>query len=664
MRTSPQLAIALLLASVGAQAQTCKDNILATAPDSRYRNNGDETVTDLSTGLIWKQCAEGLSGADCLTGNPSTFTWQQALQHAEAQVFAGSSLWRLPNKNELASLVERRCFDPAINGRFFPNTPSDGFWSSSPDIEGSFNGYGPVSAWYVEFLDGRMYQNFKSIPFSVRLVRGGQSVPLDDHGNGRGTATPIAVDSRTAGRIDYPGDNDYFRLQVGIPGVLTLYTTGTTDTYGYLLNAQGKELAHNDDASATNANFRIARSMTPGTYYVRIRHFSTGGTGAYSLVSDFRAATGKPQRAVLLLHGMNSDPGTWNELVDQRWSARCAEIYDGVAMPKVWAQDDLGAICYRLRFGRYDATGSTGLEDLRCNNGSNPVGCKGDFTALFDPVGNDLGVEVFLAVRAILARLGSDTQVVLLGHSRGGLAARAFLQRPMSSPERKAVVGLVATGTPHRGSPLGRIYTYLATYCLDGKGQRINSSNRAGQVKAIWSACEDDWEAVDDLNFNFIMDAKLYLGKPTIKFLAPDSSQIQALNAKNALANLPAGLSVVQWRYAGQYLGHLATGYSAWNHPGGQLFNQFSLRSRDYALCGKVTLPGSCPYDELTPAFNGDGIVPRDWQGIPGLQAVPGLAANVLLTMTRLQPFGVFHKNETKRSADIDKALGFVQAWK
>lgn len=31
----------------------------ATAPDSRYTDNGDGTVTDLATGLIWKQCAEG-----------------------------------------------------------------------------------------------------------------------------------------------------------------------------------------------------------------------------------------------------------------------------------------------------------------------------------------------------------------------------------------------------------------------------------------------------------------------------------------------------------------------------------------------------------------------------------------------------------------------------
>jgi hypothetical protein len=43
-----------------ATAQTCRDDIRATAPDSRFQYNGNGTVTDLATDLIWKQCAGGL----------------------------------------------------------------------------------------------------------------------------------------------------------------------------------------------------------------------------------------------------------------------------------------------------------------------------------------------------------------------------------------------------------------------------------------------------------------------------------------------------------------------------------------------------------------------------------------------------------------------------
>ena len=55
-----QLLCALIALGVGAAhaEQVCRDDILATAPDSRFQDNGNGTVTDLATGLIWKQCAE------------------------------------------------------------------------------------------------------------------------------------------------------------------------------------------------------------------------------------------------------------------------------------------------------------------------------------------------------------------------------------------------------------------------------------------------------------------------------------------------------------------------------------------------------------------------------------------------------------------------------
>ena len=162
------IAAGLVLGLTTAAAQTCLNDIKATAPDSRFTDNGNFTVTDRATGLIWKQCAEGLIGAGCATGTPVTFTWQQALHQAADAVFAGSTLWRLPNKNELASLIERRCYDPAINARYFPNTPDGWFWSSSPYAYYSYH------AWYVDFGYGYVSGFIKDNAFYVRLVRGGQ----------------------------------------------------------------------------------------------------------------------------------------------------------------------------------------------------------------------------------------------------------------------------------------------------------------------------------------------------------------------------------------------------------------------------------------------------------------------------------------------------------
>ena len=160
--------IALFVGAAHAE-QVCRDDILATAPDSRFQDQGNGTVTDLATGLIWKQCAEGLSGAGCASGSAAAFTWPKALQHAEAAVFAGSDRWRLPNKKELASLVEQRCYDPAINERYFPNTPSSAaFWSSS--AYAAYSG----DAWAVHFRDSSVTGYGKDYARYVRLVRAGQ----------------------------------------------------------------------------------------------------------------------------------------------------------------------------------------------------------------------------------------------------------------------------------------------------------------------------------------------------------------------------------------------------------------------------------------------------------------------------------------------------------
>ena len=152
-------------------AQVCRPDVPSTAPDSRYQDNLDGTVTDLITGLIWKQCAEGLSGATCTSGSASTFTWQQALQQAAGAVSPGNTPWRVPNRNELSSLAEQSCFGPAINIDLFPNTPAEPsqFWSSSPEAAA------PSSAWGVGFNNGLVVFLGKGDTYRLRLVRDAES---------------------------------------------------------------------------------------------------------------------------------------------------------------------------------------------------------------------------------------------------------------------------------------------------------------------------------------------------------------------------------------------------------------------------------------------------------------------------------------------------------
>lgn len=160
------LILAVFVASTS-QAQTCNPNIPLKTPGSAFTDHGDGTVTHQRTGLTWKKCLEGQSGADC-TGTPTGMTWSQALTHAADHEFAGSSLWRLPNIKELASIAETACYFPAINLSIFPNDPGSFVWSSSPFA------YILSYAWILDFGSGGDSPGAEDGGHYVRLVRGGQ----------------------------------------------------------------------------------------------------------------------------------------------------------------------------------------------------------------------------------------------------------------------------------------------------------------------------------------------------------------------------------------------------------------------------------------------------------------------------------------------------------
>ncbi|MCB4752675.1 MAG: PPC domain-containing protein [Sulfurovum sp.] len=108
----------------------------------------------------------------------------------------------------------------------------------------------------------------------------------DDYGNTRSTAKPINPNSTTQGRIEVDGDVDFFKIQIHSRGTLVVKTTGLTDTYGTLLNANGHQIASDDNGSAYS-NFKISKSVTAGTYYVKVKHSSALLAGSYVLVSHF-----------------------------------------------------------------------------------------------------------------------------------------------------------------------------------------------------------------------------------------------------------------------------------------------------------------------------------------------------------------------------------------
>ena len=107
----------------------------------------------------------------------------------------------------------------------------------------------------------------------------------DDHGNTIATATTVNPFGTTNGVIDFAGDHDYFRFTISNVRNFTATTLGGTDTFGDLLNEVGAVLLSNDNTRPDNKNFLINGLLNAGTYYVRVRHFSSSAAiGQYQLL--------------------------------------------------------------------------------------------------------------------------------------------------------------------------------------------------------------------------------------------------------------------------------------------------------------------------------------------------------------------------------------------
>jgi hypothetical protein len=170
-----------------------------------FTDNGDGTITDNCTGLMWekKDDSGGLhdkdnlytwSGASAGSTNVMDGTIQDFIdelnglapgQSQPGDCFAGYCDWRAPNRNELVTLVDIETFDPSINTAFNYEcgqpcvqsgglsfgcscTASAGYWSSSTDQP-----FGAAAAWFVSFFNGGASSDFKDFDRQVRAVRGG-----------------------------------------------------------------------------------------------------------------------------------------------------------------------------------------------------------------------------------------------------------------------------------------------------------------------------------------------------------------------------------------------------------------------------------------------------------------------------------------------------------
>lgn len=127
-------------------------------------NKMNGVVTDNQTGLQWQ---DDYSDENDVI---KVASWQEAIDYCEILSLNNHDDWRLPNINELVSLLDNTQYRPALNN-IFANYTLRHYWSATYQAPSS----SPISAWYIGFdYQGEIGYEYRDSTFNnVRCVRAG-----------------------------------------------------------------------------------------------------------------------------------------------------------------------------------------------------------------------------------------------------------------------------------------------------------------------------------------------------------------------------------------------------------------------------------------------------------------------------------------------------------
>lgn len=135
---------------------------------------GKGMVKDNNTGLVWELKSNDPRDVNYIG---DAYTWEEAFSYIKElnkKGFGGFRDWRLPNREELRSIVDYAGPIPATDMKMFPDCQPAFYWSKDPNVKE------PVFAWGVYFAYGCAICYLKTSYYPVRAVRGGYS---PDFGN-------------------------------------------------------------------------------------------------------------------------------------------------------------------------------------------------------------------------------------------------------------------------------------------------------------------------------------------------------------------------------------------------------------------------------------------------------------------------------------------------
>ncbi|NBU90523.1 MAG: DUF1566 domain-containing protein [Flavobacteriia bacterium] len=204
-----------------------RDISLPTTLANHFTDNGDGTITDNLTELVWQK-----------TPNTQAQNWENALVYAENLALSNLSDWRLPNIKELQSLNDESRTNPSINPLFFPSIGVNNYWSSTSLPNQTTN------AWYLNTQFGISTYSSKTTANYVLCVRG---IP--------GTLSNSNFENEL---------NDIHVFPNPFTSELILKNNSKTD-YFELVNAHGKNIYAGKDIDKQDFS-----SLPNGIYFLKI----------------------------------------------------------------------------------------------------------------------------------------------------------------------------------------------------------------------------------------------------------------------------------------------------------------------------------------------------------------------------------------------------------
>jgi hypothetical protein len=265
-------------------------------PNPRFVDNGDQTVTDNLTGLMWTKDCNLMNSRDSsfiaqFDYGQGSVTWQNALNYVKklnTEKYLGYNDWRLPNVNEIGSILNHGQPTDAtwLNLQIFSNIQTtNGFWSSTTDARV------PDGAWDM------------GLGFGYGLISGSIKINSNHVWPVRGVTAPLTIPktgqntcySQFGLAIDCHGTGQDGELQTGVswpvPRFISNHDQTLTDTLTGLIWSE---------------NASLSGSMTWGQ---ALDYIKTINSQNYLGHNDWRLPNINELNS--LGHRGLSEPGTW-----------------------------------------------------------------------------------------------------------------------------------------------------------------------------------------------------------------------------------------------------------------------------------------------------------------------------------------------------------------